>query len=331
MASTIWKGHLTFGLISIPIKLFRAARAEKVHMHHIQRTTGARVRQALVAVQEGPAVFEQPAPAENRVEQMGPSLVAAKANARGDDAPSIVTEKSSAPKTEQIPNYKEIPRSELVRGFEYEKDRHVELDREELDKLAPKTSTEMEIVEFVRFQEVDPVYLESSYYVAADRGGDKSYALLYEALKKTGQAAIAEFVMHRRDQTMILRPGPNGIIAHTLFYEDEVKRGNEFHADSGLVQAKELDLAVKLVDALATKFEPEKFKDKYRERLEAAISEKVQTGVVRDVTERVKQAPPAPDIMSTLKESLARAKKPVASEGRTPASVKEKAKKVRGR
>jgi len=317
MASTIWKGHLTFGLISIPIKLYRAARPEKVHMHHLQRTTGARVRQALVPVTESPVVEAPPVPTRDQGEQLGPSLVAAKTNA-------------SLPKTEVVPPHSGIPRSELVRGFEYQAGKYVQFEQEELERIAPKTSEEMQIIEFVHFQEVDPVYLESSYYVAADKGGDKSYALLFEALKKTGYAAIAEFVMHRRDQTMILRPGPNGIIAHTLFYEDEVKRGNEFHADSGLVQPKELDLAVKLIGALATKFEPEKLKDKYRERLEAAIAAKVETGDVRAAPASMSQAPPVVDIMSALQESLAKAKKPVASEGRaTAASAKEKNKRVR--
>jgi len=322
MASTIWKGHLTFGLISIPIKLVRAARAEKVRMHHLQRGTGARVQQALVPATEDPVSFETPTWASDEAGQMGPSLVAAKKKIGRD----------YIPKTEEGPSYQGLPRSELVRGFEYQKDRYVEFDREELDKLAPKTSDEMQIIEFVRFQDVDPVYLESSYYVGADKGGDKSYALLFEALKKTGYAAIAEFVMHRRDQTIILRPGPNGIIAHTLFYEDEVKRENEFHADSGLVLAKELDLAVKLVDALATKFEPDKFKDKYRERLEAAIAAKVETGVVREGVAAQTRTPPVVDIMSALQESLAKAKKPVGREEKAPpVSAKEKNKKVRGR
>ena len=187
----------------------------------------------------------------------------------------------------------------------------------------------MEIIEFVRFAEVDPVYLDSSFYVAADQGGDKAYALLFEALKTTGYAAIAEFVMHRRDQTTILRPGRDGIVAHTLFYEDEVKRANEFHADSGLVQPKEMELAVKLVDALAAKFEPDKFKNKYRERLQAAIAAKVETGAVAEGAAGARDLPPAADIMAALKESLVKAKKPVASEERPPgASGLEKKRRI---
>jgi len=178
----------------------------------------------------------------------------------------------------------------------------------------------MQILEFVRFAEIDPVYLETSYYVVPDLGGDKPYTLLFETLKKSGYAAIGEFVMHRRDQIMVLRPGERGLIAHTLFYEDEVKRENEYLVGSGVLPAKEMDLAVKLVEALAAKFEPEKFKDPYRGRLRQAISQKVESAAITQSEIRAPQTPVI-DIMAALKESLTRIKKPVASESR-PATTK---------
>ncbi|MCU1262336.1 MAG: Ku domain protein [Bryobacterales bacterium] len=320
MASTIWKGHLTFGLVSIPIKLFRAARAEKIHMHRLERRTGARVRQVFVPVNVGAETEQIPREKERA---SGPSLVAAKRQAaRGGTLPQISEEIGSMDRGTHSLN-QGLPSSEVVRGFEFEKDKYVAFEPEELEKISPQTSHDMQIVEFVRFDDVDPIYLESSYYVAADKGGEKPYALLFEALKKTGYAAIAELVMHRRDQTMILRPGQEGIIAHTLFYEDEVKRENAFRADSNLVSAKEMELAVKLADALAAKFEPAKLKDKFRERLRGAISAKVETGAV-NVTASP-QNPPVIDIMTALKESLSTARKPAARQGRAPAAnVQEK-------
>lgn len=317
MASTIWKGHLTFGLVSIPIRLFRAARAEKVHMHNLRRNTGSRVRQVFVPSGEG-----------REAAQAGPSLMAAKTQpAQAPDA-ATVAESKILPEAGERAAPPAIPRSELVRGFEYEKNRYIEFEPEELEGIAPKTSGDMQIIEFTRFAEVDPVYLETSYYVAADKGGDKPYALLFEALKTTGYAAIAEFVMHRRDQTVILRTGRRGIVAHTLFYEDEVRSESEFQADPELVLPKEMDLAVKLVEALAAKFEPGKFKDKYREKLRAAIAAKLETGAVVDAAARAGELPPVVDIMAALKESLAKAKKPVASEGKAAASTPEKKKRV---
>ena len=313
MASTIWKGLLTFGLVSIPVKLFRAARAEKIHMHNLERGTGARVRQLLVPDRE-------PLPGKPASIPAGPVLASKIIPARTSPAPEPPPQSGAAAQTgSAAPPDRGIQRAELVRGFEYEKDKYVEFEREELEQIAPKASADMQIVEFVRFAEVDPVYLESSYYVGADTGGIKPYSLLFQALKKTGYAAIAEFVMHRRDQTMILRAGKHGIIGHTLFYEDEVQRANEFHADEASIAGREMDLAVKLVDALAAPFDPAKFKDKYRERLQTAISRKVESGTVHDA---VQPAAPKPvvDIMEALQQSLARAKKPVARELETAAA-----------
>lgn len=308
MASTIWKGHLTFGLVSIPIKLFRAARAEKIHMHHLERTTGARVRQVLVPNRD-------PLPADPPIAEPSDSGFAR------TNGPTLAAESSPDPLERSEAQLEYVAarpnpatsRQELVRGFEYEKDKYVEFERAELEEITPKASSEMQILEFVHFAEVDPVYLESSYYVAADFGGIRPYSLLFEALQKTGYAALAEFVMHRRDQTMILRAGKHGIIGHTLFYEDEVKGENEFHAEQGQVVGKEMELAVKLVAALAAPFDPAKFKDKYRERLHNAISQKLESGTARE-TATALPTKPVIDIMEALKQSLFSAKKPVARE-----------------
>ena len=205
----------------------------------------------------------------------------------------------------------------LVHGFEFEKGKYVTFEREEVEGIAPRSSSDMQIVEFVRMNEVDPIYLESSYYVVADKGGEKPYALLLTALEKTGYAAVAEFVMHRRDQTVILRAGKGtGLIAHTLFYEDEIRRENAAPEKVGPVPDRELDLAVKLVEALAAEFDPTKFKDKYRERMTAAIQAKVAAGAVTSPAPVATHtaAGPVVDIMAALRESLQAAKKPVVRE-----------------
>ena len=281
-------------------------------MHHLERNTGARVRQVFVPADQPPSLAQPPAPLRGAPAQSGPTLLKARTAAESTDVPSG-TQSHEQPADERLSD-RSISRSDLVRGFEYEKGKYVEFEPDELQNIAPKASDDMQIVEFVRFDQVDPVYLETSYYVTPDAAGEKPYALLFEALKTTGFAAIAEFVMQRRDQTMILRPGSEGIIAHTMFYADEVRRENEFHADSRLIVPKEMDLAVKLVEALAAKFEPDKFKDKYRDRLQAAISAKVEAGAVREATSP--KSPAVVDIMAALTESLARIRKPVASEGK---------------
>jgi DNA end-binding protein Ku len=334
MAATIWKGHLSFGLVSIPIKLFRAARAEKVHMHRLQRDTGSRVRQVFVPGATVPGATEgtvdQTMP--RAVAQTGPALVAAKKQApeQGGSPRNASAEVEGADRQNTASSERLIP-SEIVKGYEFEKGKYVAFEPEELEKIAPETTSNMQLLEFVRFSEVDPVYLESSYYVAADKGGEKPYALLFETLRKTGYAAIAEFVMHRRDQTMILRPGKDGIIGHTLFYEDEVKREYAFHADSSLVSSKETELAEKLVEALATNFDPAKFKDKFRERLQEAIAAKIEAGVSDKVEPSAAKVSPVVDIMEALQASLKAVKKPVASAKQAEANQTPQKKKSSGK
>src|SRR5882762_739610 len=111
---------------------------------------------------------------------------------------------------------KPIPRSEIVKGFEYEKDRYVVVEDEEIKKVAPKTAKVMEILEFVKSEQVDPIYLESSYYMAPDEGGEKPYALLFEAFRETKYYAVAKIAMHNREHIVILRPGDKGVVLHTM-------------------------------------------------------------------------------------------------------------------
>lgn len=258
MASTVWKGHLTFGLVSLPIKLFTAARSETVSFNQLHKSDHSRVKQVLYCQVED----------------------------------------------------KPVSRSELVKGYEYEKDKYVVLDDEDVKKAAPPTARTMEILEFVKTDEVDPVYMESSYYVAPDEAGEKPYSLLFEGLKRTGYVALAKVAMHNREHIVILRPGVKGIILHTMYYADEVRKVEEFRTDSTLVKDKELALATTLIESLAAPFEPEKYKDGYRENLMSMIKAKVEGRQLVEAPETEKLAPVV-DIMEALKMSLAQAKKPV--------------------
>src|SRR4051812_40772531 len=144
MASTVWKGHLTFGLVSLPVKLFSAARAETVGFNQLHNSDHSRIRQVVYCAAED----------------------------------------------------KPIPRSEIVKGYEYEKDKYVVVDDDDIKKVTPHTARTMEILEFVQSAQVDPIYFESSYYMAPDEAGEKPYALLFEALRRTGFVALAKVAMH---------------------------------------------------------------------------------------------------------------------------------------
>jgi DNA end-binding protein Ku len=169
MAATIWKGYLSFGLVSIPVKLFRAARAEKIHMHRLERATGGRVRQVFVPAETEHAMNQVP---PRPVTAAGPSLVAAK---NQPEQPQRLKQTSSQEVKHGDPgaaaSAQTIAPSEMVRGFEFEKGKYAAFEPEELEQIAPQTSPDMQVIEFVRFNEVDPVYLETSYYVSPDKGG----------------------------------------------------------------------------------------------------------------------------------------------------------------
>jgi DNA end-binding protein Ku len=257
MASTVWKGHLTFGLVSLPVKLYSAARSETVGFNQLHKHDNSRVKQVLYCAAED----------------------------------------------------KPIPRSEIVKGYEYEKDKYVVIEDEDIKKVAPKTAKTMEILEFVKSAEVDPIYFESSYYMAPDEAGEKPYALLFEALRESEYCALAKIAMHNREHVVFLRPAKHGILMHTMYYRDEIRTVDEFRTDTSLVKPTELQMAKMLIDSLAANFAPDKYSDGYRENLKKLIQAKVD-GKETVETPEVTHLAPVIDIMEALKASLNNVKKP---------------------
>jgi DNA end-binding protein Ku len=211
-----------------------------------------------------------------------------------------------------------VSRAELVKGFEYEQDRYVVVAERELDQLAPPSSRVIDVREFVATAEVDPVYLDASYYVVPESAGEKPYTLLYEVLRRSSYAALAQWTFHSREHLTLLRPGRCGLLLHTLFYADEVRARDEFRTEVEWVAPRELELAGLLVEALAARFEPGKYKDTYRENLRALLDAKIR-GEELKLEASAPVPAPVPDILEGLKASLARLKKPAAGAERSPA------------
>jgi DNA end-binding protein Ku len=256
MATSVWRGHLTFGLVSFPVRLFSAARGETVSFNLLHKDDHSRIRQVTFC--------------------------------QAEDKP--------------------VSRSELVKGYEYEKDHYVVVDEEDIKKVAPKTAKVMEILEFVKAEQVDAIYLESSYYVAPDEGGERPYALLYQALRESKLYALAKVAMHNREHIIVLRPGAKGILSHTMFYQDEIRQVDEFRTDTSQVKEKELEMAKMLIASLEADFEPEKYHDTYRENLQKMIEAKIEGKKV--VAPPAAAVAPVIDIMEALKRSLAEKRKP---------------------
>src|SRR5205085_6609903 len=162
-----------------------------------------------------------------------------------------------------------------------------------------------------------------------DEAGEKPYALLFDALKKTGYTGVAKIAMHNREHIVILRPGKSGVLMHTMYYNHEIRQVDEFRTDLSLVKDKELALATNLIEALAADFEPEKYKDNYRENLLRMIEAKKQ-GQEIVATPEPQQAKVI-DILEALKASLAMAKKPAASATASEPAAAEEEKPARRR
>ncbi|HEY1467785.1 MAG TPA: Ku protein [Candidatus Acidoferrum sp.] len=258
MATTVWKGHLTFGLISIPVRMFAAARGERISFNQLHKECHSRLKQPLFC------------PVCNR----------------------------------------NVERSEIVKGYEYEKDQYVLFSEEELDKIEPPSAHVMEILEFVKLSEMDPLYFDSSYYVSPEDAGVKAYKLLMKAMEESGYGAIAKLTMHQREHIVIIRPGTRGLTLHTMFYSSEIRAAESLPSDNVEVKDQEKKLAEQLIASLAAPFEPQKYRDEYQENVRALISAKLKGQEVTEVAQP--HLAPVIDLMEALKKSIAEKKAPAA-------------------
>jgi DNA end-binding protein Ku len=253
MATSVWKGYLTFGLISIPIRLFSAARTERIGLNQLHTVCKTRIRMPLFC-----------------------------------------------PHCER-----QVPRSEIVKGYEYDKDQYVLFNEEELDKVEPESARSMEILEFVKVDEIDPLYYDASYYVTPEDEGKKAYALLLNAMENSGYAAIAKLTMHQREHIVVVRPRAKGMTLHTMFYTSEIREVAEYGRSDSAAQPKDAEkkLATQLIESLAAPFEPEKYKDQYVESMKNMIEAKRQGHEVAEVAHP--KLAPVIDLMEALKKSIA--------------------------
>ncbi|NDQ58284.1 MAG: Ku protein [Acidipila sp.] len=267
MATPVWKGFLTFGLLSIPIRLFSAARSERISLNQLHSVCNTRIRMPLFC------------PTCDR----------------------------------------KVERSEIVKGYEFNKDQYLLFNDEELDKIEPDSSRSMEIIEFVKMGEIDMLYFDASYYVTPEEEGKKAYFLLQTALEDSGYSAIAKVTMHQREHTVIIRPHKNGrkggMTLHTMFYPSEIRDVAEYGLNENIeVKDAEKKLAVQLIQTLAAKFQPEKYRDEYNDNMRALIAAKQEGKDVAAVSHPARA--PVIDLMAALKKSLE--KKPATAPKKPP-------------
>jgi DNA end-binding protein Ku len=255
MASAVWKGTLSFGLLAIPVKLYAAARSQRRILHQLHKVCHTRLKQPLYC------------PQCNR----------------------------------------QVDRSEVVRGYEYEKGKYVVINEDEIKKITPRSSTVMEIVAFVKQEQIDPIYFDASYFMLPDKESEKPYALLLKTLEDSNRVGIATVTMHQREYTVFIRPRNNGLTIHTMYYANEIREVAGYGKAEKDVRLKpaEVKLAEQLVESLSQDFKPEQFHDKFQENLKALIEAKQNGKTI------IAEHQPGParviDMMEALKKSLASA------------------------
>jgi DNA end-binding protein Ku len=218
-----------------------------------------------------------------------------------------------------------VDRSEVEKGYEYAKDQYVMFTPQELEEVEPESARVMDILEFVKLEEIDPFYFDASYYIAPEDAGVQAYHLLLNAMRKLGYAGIAKVAMHNREYIVIIRARKNGLALHTMFYSNEIRAAGEIGSRETQPREQEEALAIQLIKSLAAPFKPEKYMDAYQAGLQQLIDAKVQ-GKTVPVTPHKKIAPVI-DLMAALKSSLGKVKPAEAEEEKDLVRVLPKVKK----
>jgi DNA end-binding protein Ku len=257
MPRSIWSGAISFGLVTVPVKLYSAVSRKTVRFHQLSGKTGVRIQQ----------------------KRVDPTT--------GD----------------------EVAYEDIVKGFELTPDRYVVIEPGELEALDPKKTKSIEIEDFVALEEIDPIYYDHPYYLAPGTGGAKPYKLLLDAMRETGRVAIATVVIRSKQQLVAVRPMGDGLLGMaTMVFPDEIADPStidELEAVEDVeINPRELEIAKQLVDSLAGPFDPEKYRDTYREEVLALVERKAQGEhiAVQPAAEEAEE--PVPDLMSALKASL---------------------------
>ena len=200
---------------------------------------------------------------------------------------------------------KEVPWKDIVKGYEYAKGKYVVVDEKDFEKASPEKSKSIDIIQFVKEEEIDTILFEKPYYVIPDKGAEKSYRLLIKALDETGTVGIAEFMLRNRAHVCALKAYGDILLLNQMRYQDEIRELPEVSsAKNEKVSPKEVQLAVKLIEQLTEKFDPAAFKDTYVNELEKIIKAKAAGKQIHIATEPKKSTAAVKDLMSVLKQSL---------------------------
>jgi DNA end-binding protein Ku len=210
---------------------------------------------------------------------------------------------------------KEVAWGDVVKGYEYKDDKYVVLSDEDFRRANPEAAKTVDILAFVELSEIQPQYFDTPYYLKPEKRGEKAYALLRDTLEKAGKAGIASVVIRTKQYLAALVAQDELLVLNTLRYADELKDPAELEIPKAKVTAKELDMAMRLVEDMADEWHPDKYKDTYKDDLLKRIKEKVKAGETEEITEpekepRKEKSADVIDLMSLLRKSVEQKPKP---------------------
>lgn len=269
MARAIWSGAVSFGLVSIPVKLFNAVSRKSVSFNQLEAKTGARVRQKLVSSVDG----------------------------------------------------EEVTRDQVIKGYSLGGEQYVQVGDDELASIMPTSQRTIELEEFVDLVDIDPVFYDSAYWLVPDQAAVKPYALLSQAMEEAQKVGVARFVMRSKQYVAAIRPRDGKLVLSTMVYADELTSVDDLaeieSAEGVQLNEREVAMAVQLVESLSAEFEPDKYRDTYREQVLDLIERKAAGEVVAAPAPVAAEDSKVVDLLAALEASVEAAK---ASRGNHPAT-----------
>ena len=268
-ARAIWTGTVSFGMVSIPVRLYTATESHDVRFHLLHKKDHARLK-----------------------------------NVRW----CPIDEKA-------------VPWEEVERGYKYAKGKYMPINEEDLDKLPVATVHTVDIANFVKLEEVDPIYYDKTYYLAPDENGVKAFTLLRRALEETGRAAVAKVAIRDKENLCLIRPYGEVLSLETMLYANEVRPADELvgAADGSVkVSPRELEMAVSLIENLSDSFDPEKYKDEFQAAVQKVIRAKVEGAPLPEAP--VRRGAKVVDLMEALRASVEATRKKSATPARRRAA-----------
>ena len=271
---SIWKGNISFALVTIPISLFSATKRNEISFHYLHKKDLS------------PVSYKRFCDTEDT----------------------------------------EVPWEEITRGYEYEKGQYVEITDEDLETADVELTKTIQILEFVMEEEIDPIYFDKPYYLEPQKGGERAYALMRDALAKSKRVGIAKVVLKSREHLAAVKPVGDMITLEMMRFAHEIVDPKGLNLPAKVdISEKEMGLANMLIDSMADKFDPEKYRDDYHEKVMEVIQAKVEGVAPKTPAAKAKAPGKVVDLMEVLKESL----KETQSQKKSPVETATRSRKAR--